>query len=227
MTTHLPSSLQHLLEVVVGQPWPEGDEDQLWDMANEYDTFKTKIEDLSKALTEAAAELPDYMQGTGADQFVKWAGTDSPNDLKQLEDQITQLSNMCRNAGGDIRKSKVMIIIQLVMLAAMIAYLIASLFGAFAIPGVIATFRAVIQALVQALLLNLLLTLGMDAAIQGIEKALGQRATIDLKSLEASAISGVVGGLLFGAGSVAGSFLRNGIARIVSNGISNTFKDVV
>src|SRR2546421_7304530 len=204
MTTHLPESLQHLLEVVVGQPWPEGDEDQLWDMAHEYDAFNEAVNKLSAALKDAAAELPSYMQGTGADQFVKWAGTDSPKDLGQIHDQIQQLSNMCRNAGGDIRKTKVMIIVQLVMLAAMIAYLIASLFGAFAIPGVIATFRAVIQALVQALLLNLLLTLGMEAAIHGIEQALGQRATIDLKSLEASAISGVVGGLLFGAGSVAG-----------------------
>ena len=58
--SELSPHLQHLLEVVVGQPWPEGDQKQLWAMSDAYDAFYDAIGELETALVRSAHDLAQY-----------------------------------------------------------------------------------------------------------------------------------------------------------------------
>lgn len=222
MATHLPHGLQKLLEVTVGMPWPEGDEEDLWDFASAWESFGGDLDTLAAALIAEANNFAHTIQGQAGDKLNTLLAVDMHTSAVQLKEQADTYAKMLRNAGADIQKTKIMIIGMLAILAATIAALLASLFGSFAVPSVIAAARVGIGALLRSLLARLMqvglvniarelaiktaigglagagFMVGFDSAIQGVQIAQGHRDGFDTEALKGDAIGGAIGGALGG-----------------------------
>jgi hypothetical protein len=176
MVTHLPHGLQKLLEVTVGMPWPEGSEDDLWDLASVRKTFGGELDELAVSLTAEANNFAESVRGQTGDRLNELLAVSMHDTAVQLKAQADAYAKMLRNAGADIQKSKVMIIAMLAILAATIAALLASLFGSFAVPSVIAAARVGIGALLRSLLARM-----MEAGLANIARRLvrNQSSSLD------------------------------------------------
>jgi hypothetical protein len=223
MVTRLPHGLQKLLEVTVGMPWPEGNENDLWELAGAWQVFAGELAVLGDGLLAEADGFARVIQGATGGSIRTALATDLHDGANQLKEQAEAYSKMLENAGADIQKTKIMVIGMLAILAATIAALLTSLFGSFAVPSVIAAARVGIGVALRSLLARLMeaglvgiarelamksfigavigagFMVGLDAGVQGVQIAQGHRIGLDTASLKGSAIGGALGGAFGGA----------------------------
>ena len=254
MATHLPHGLQKLLEFTVGMPWPEGDEHEMWKLADSWRTFADELEQLASDLGVEAGAFGDAIQGEAGEQLQKYLRESLGGSADQMKDGAEQLAKALQNGGADIQKTKIMVIGMLAILAATLASLFASLFGSIFAPSVIAAARVGIGVLLRALVKKMMdagiaamlrhmalkvftnaaigtaFMVGLDAGIQGGQIAFGKRDGFDKESLKGSAIGGAIGGglsgLAEGFGGLIGKFGGNTLSHL-PRGLTGTIKPLV
>ncbi|TCJ97743.1 hypothetical protein [Nocardia alba] len=124
MSLHWPSELR-LLTYVIGQVWPDGDEDKMFAMAQGWlDAAAVMESSVAPALRAAEQQaLRGYVSGSGRafiatelDKLV--VGEQS---IEQLAANFRQIGTSTRHAATTIEETKIMIILSVTMLAAQIA----------------------------------------------------------------------------------------------------------
>ncbi|MFJ6213502.1 hypothetical protein ACIQGZ_09245 [Streptomyces sp. NPDC092296] len=228
MAVEVPEPLQWVLMLLSGTRWPEGDEDQLRDMAARWRQAGEQLEEAGRAADSTVQRALDGQQGAAADALATYwsaytSGADgAPGYFPGTAQACAGLGDMLEQMANSIETAKIQIIAQIVILAFEIATAEAEApftFGASLaeIPIAVGISRTVVQQILKTLLKEALQHAAKQAAIMGgvnlmaqtIEVAEGHRKSIDLKELgqniEGGAVAGALGhGLGKGVGA-AGS----------------------
>ncbi|TWF91638.1 toxin glutamine deamidase domain-containing protein [Saccharopolyspora dendranthemae] len=170
MGLEIPDEVKWLLPIVVGESWPEGDEDKLRELRDAWTEAAQALPDAMDAGNAAAREVLASWQGEAAQKFdetwKKFTAGESPV-FTSLGDSCNGLAEACDKTALDIEYTKYMIIASLIMLAIQIAALIAAAFVSFGastagvVPAQLAT-RAAVQMIFRQLVQKL--------AQQGVKK---------------------------------------------------------
>ncbi|WP_277953745.1 WXG100-like domain-containing protein [Saccharopolyspora soli] len=235
MPTELPSGLQKALEIVGGQPWPEGDEDGLNRMSAAWSQIAKDVDTFADAVKSSATGVTTNMRGDFADAYAEYVNSKLLPAIEELRKSSEAQANLTKNTAADIQYAKISIIVQLVMLAATLALSWIPGIGQALVAAAAATARAVIMAIIRqviisiakGIVLNTAFELALDAAIQGMQFLTGQRTDWNEEFTKGAAISGVVGGAAggafvgaikglgsFGAGGAFGSAVKTGLNNI-------------
>ncbi|GLW95145.1 glycohydrolase toxin TNT-related protein [Actinokineospora globicatena] len=210
MSITIPSEITWLFPIVVGESWPEGDEDKLRALADTWRTAGGDVDDVIAQAKSAASQAIGGMDGQAAEAFEKyWAQFVEGDEayLTKLRAACDGLGESCDNCALEVEYAKYSIIAALVMLAIEIAALIAAAFGTFGassagIPIAQAATRITVQMifrkLITAILREVLTEVAIDAAIQGLQMAKGDRKSWDLAKTGGAALSGAISGLVGG-----------------------------
>ncbi|TVT14928.1 NAD:arginine ADP-ribosyltransferase with a RelA/SpoT domain protein, partial [Amycolatopsis rhizosphaerae] len=159
----MPEAVQWLLPIVVGESWPEGDEDKLRLLAEAWHQASSALQPVVQTGTNAVSGALANWTGQGAlavdEQWQKFVMGDDAY-FKALTDASAALGNACEQTALDVEYTKYMIIISLIILAVQIASMVAAAFATFGastagiVPAQIAT-RVVVQQLFRQLLQKL------------------------------------------------------------------------
>ncbi|MGH4027062.1 MAG: WXG100 family type VII secretion target [Pseudonocardiaceae bacterium] len=210
MTIQIPEAVQWLVPIVVGTNWPEGDEDALRRLSDAWEQAATAIEQATGEGNAAASAAMGAMQGEAADAFAAcWERFVSGDEqfLVTLQQAADQLAGGCADAALNIEYTKLSIIAALLILAAQIAAMIAAAWATFGastagVPIAQAATRITVQIafreLIQQIAINLAINVGVDAAIQGLQVARGDRHSWDVGKTVDAGISGVAAGVAGG-----------------------------
>ncbi|MFJ8910665.1 toxin glutamine deamidase domain-containing protein [Amycolatopsis sp. NPDC102389] len=257
----MPDAVKWLLPIVVGESWPEGDEDKLRELRDAWHNASKAIQPIADTATKGATEVLGGWTGEGAEKFAEaWKKFVEGDEayFKSLADSSKALGDSCNATALDVEYTKYMIIISLVILAAQIVAMIAAAAVTFGgstagiAPAQIATrmtvqmiFRQLMQKLAQEgfkkvakellekllkeglkkigkeVLQNTAMNLAMDAGIQGLQMAKGDRDSWDFSKTKDSAISGAVDGVV-GAGS---SSIGKGATKGLSDSVGGQIVD--
>ncbi|MFD0810731.1 toxin glutamine deamidase domain-containing protein [Amycolatopsis umgeniensis] len=257
----MPDAVKWLLPIVVGESWPEGDEDKLRELRDAWHNASKAVQPIADTATKGATEVLGGWTGEGAEKFAEaWKKFVEGDDayFKSLADSSKALGDSCNATALDVEYTKYMIIISLVILAAQIVAMIAAAAVTFGgstagiAPAQIATrmtvqmiFRQLMQKLAQEgfkkvakellekllkeglkkigkeVLQNTAMNLAMDAGIQGLQMAKGDRDSWDFSKTKDSAISGAVDGVV-GAGS---SSIGKGATKGLSDSVGGQIVD--
>ncbi|CCH35025.1 glycohydrolase toxin TNT-related protein [Actinosynnema sp. NPDC047251] len=229
MGIEIPSEVTWLFPIVVGQSWPEGDETALRRMADAYRTaaqgVKSVIDEANGAASTVMASQTGEAVGRFEEYWKKFADGDE-SYLPKLQKICEQLAESCDNTALEVEYTKLSIIASLIALAIEIAALVAAAFGTFGattagIPIAQQATRLIVQftfrQLILAILKEVAISVGIDAAIQGVQMLSGNRENWDWGKTGEAAVSGAVSGLV---GGVSGGmkFEGGGLAGQVAVG---------
>ncbi|GAB2980895.1 hypothetical protein GCM10027184_34210 [Saccharothrix stipae] len=229
MGIEIPSEVTWLFPIVVGQSWPEGDETALRRMADAYRTAAQGVKSVIDEGNGAASTVFASQTGEAVKRFEEyWKKFTDGDDsyLPKLQKICEQLAESCDNTALEVEYTKLSIIASLIALAIEIAALIAAAFGTFGattagIPIAQQATRLIVQftfrQLIIAILKEVAISVGIDAAIQAVQVARGDRESWDWGKTTEAAVSGVVSGLV---GGVSGGlkFEGGGLAGQVAVG---------
>lgn len=261
MGMEMPDAVKWLLPIVVGESWPEGDEDKLRELRDAWHNASKAVQPIADTATKGATEVLGGWTGEGAEKFAEaWKKFVEGDEayFKSLADSSKALGDSCNATALDVEYTKYMIIISLVILAAQIVAMLAAAAVTFGgstagiAPAQIATrmtvqmiFRQLMQKLAQEgfkkvakellekllkeglkkigkeVLQNTAMNLAMDAGIQGLQMAKGDRDSWDFSKTKDSAISGAVDGVV-GAGS---SSIGKGATKGLSDSVGGQIVD--
>lgn len=261
MGMEMPDAVKWLLPIVVGESWPEGDEDKLRELRDAWHNASKAVQPIADTATKGATEILGGWTGEGAEKFAEaWKKFVEGDEayFKSLADSSQALGDSCNATALDVEYTKYMIIISLVILAAQIIAMLAAAAVTFGgstagiAPAQIATrmtvqmiFRQLMQKLAQEgfkkvakellekllkeglkkigkeVLQNTAMNLAMDAGIQGLQMAKGDRDSWDFSKTKDSAISGAVDGVV-GAGS---SSIGKGATKGLSDSVGGQIVD--
>jgi hypothetical protein len=125
----MPGAVTWLLPIVVGQSWPEGDEDKLRALRDAWHVASKAISPVSEIGSKAAGDVTANWTGDSAtafaEQWRKFVDGDEAY-FKSLADAAKALGDSCDQTALDIEYTKYMIIISLVILAAQIVAMLAA-----------------------------------------------------------------------------------------------------
>lgn len=229
MGIEIPSEITWLFPIVVGQSWPEGDETALRRMADAYRTAGEGVKAVIDEANGAASTVVSSQTGQAVqafqDYWKKFADGDEAY-LPKLQKICEQLAESCDSTALEVEYTKLSIIASLIALAIEIAALIAAAFATFGtasagIPIAQQATRLIVQftfrQLIIAILKEVAISVGIDAAIQGIQMLSGERKNWDWGKTGEAAVSGAVSGLV---GGVSGGlkFQGGGLAGQVAVG---------
>ncbi|KWX07321.1 hypothetical protein TR74_19110, partial [Carbonactinospora thermoautotrophica] len=227
MAIQLPEELQYLLVVVVGERWPEADEDKLREMAQVWYRLADRFEDALRAGDSPAQAILAENFGESITAFGKCWERFSVGGEGGSQGYLRDAAEMCRNFGealeqfaGDVEATKDYILIQLGILAAEVALGVAGSVFTFGVSGAAAAAataatRVVIQQALKQLLRQALkhaVKMAVRGAIEGVlDNALLQGlkqihggSPVNVQELLLSGAQGAAGGAL-GAGFGAGA----------------------
>ncbi|HSL07026.1 MAG TPA: hypothetical protein VK887_03515 [Pseudonocardiaceae bacterium] len=225
MTIQIPEPVQWLVPVVVGTDWPESDEDALRRLAEAWERAATAISQATGEGNVAARAALGTMQGEAADAFAEYWDRFVSGDeqfLGTLEQACADLAEGCDEAALNVEYTKLAIIAALLILAAQIAAMIAAAFATFGastagIPIAQAATRITVQLafreLIRQIAISVTINVGVDAAIQGLQVAGGDRESWDLAKTADAGIAGAAAGV---AGSGVG-LASDALGRSTSN----------
>ena len=129
MGMEMPGAVTWLLPIVVGQSWPEGDEDKLRALRDAWHVASKAISPVSDIGSKAAGDVTANWTGDSAtafaEQWRKFVDGDEAY-FKSLADAAKALGDSCDQTALDIEYTKYMIIISLVILAAQIVAMLAA-----------------------------------------------------------------------------------------------------
>jgi hypothetical protein len=238
----VPPGVQVLLEIVVGNQWPEGNEGDLRAMAANWRDAGTLVNDLVDGTRSATAQVDAAIQaGTARGEIdaVLHGLTDGDQAyLPKLASVCTSLGDALDTMALEIETLRIEIITQLVILAAEIAIDLALApftFGASegaAVAETAAT-RVAVNVLIRKTVIKLIAHLaesefnqvGLDFFAQFIEICQHRRTGFDTNELKTAAINGAVGGAVgFGMGGL-GSLVKNGLGKGLGDHLPGFEKD--
>ncbi|WP_009950219.1 PE-PGRS family protein, partial [Saccharopolyspora erythraea] len=224
MSIEMPDEVKWLFPIVVGQSWPEGDEDALRRLADAWRAAGQGLDGVTSAGNNGAQQVKSAMEGKTADAFEKmWKdiGEGGEAALPKLKEACDKLAESCDNSALEVEHTKLTIIASLIALAIQIAAMVAAAFGTFGastagIPIAQGITRAVVWQIFKQLVMSIAknvaievaTSMAIEAAVQGIQIASGERKGLDGGKFKDAAISGAIGGVVGGAfegvGKVAG-----------------------
>lgn len=124
MGLEIPDEVKWLLPIVVGESWPEGDEDKLRELRDAWTEAAQALPDAMDAGNAAARDVLASWQGEAAQRFdetwKKFTAGESPV-FTSLGDSCNGLAEACDKTALDIEYTKYMIIASLIMLAIQVA----------------------------------------------------------------------------------------------------------
>ncbi|QVI21926.1 hypothetical protein KHQ06_01825 [Nocardia tengchongensis] len=126
MTLHLPSELEWL-GYLVGVEWPEGDEDQMWALAEDWRNAAAGLRDQLSSIADAkSATLAAYVNGDGRDEMAQLfdklaapaSGDGQGNSILDLAEHFQKLGDSVEETGTEIQYTKLMFYSSIAMAAA-------------------------------------------------------------------------------------------------------------
>ncbi|SFS94230.1 WXG100 family type VII secretion target [Saccharopolyspora flava] len=242
MSIEMPDEVKWLLPIVVGQSWPEGDEDAMRRMADAWRTAADGIDAVQHSANAGAQQVKSAMEGQTADAFSKlWKdiGDGGDSALPKLKEACEKLAKSCDDAALDVEHTKLTIIASLIALAIQIAAMIAAApatFGA-STAGIAAAqgiTRAVVLQIFKQLVFSILKNVAIEVAssvaiefaVQGTQVAMGTRDGLDGGKFKEAAISGAIGGAVGGVFEGAGKAFGKGAGSALGGAAGNAAGDV-
>nr|WP_037831685.1 hypothetical protein [Streptomyces sp. NRRL S-325] len=168
MGIQLPEDLRDIMEMV-GVDWPDIDEDQLTDTAQEYREFAEELRDTIRDANKACSNvLAGRSKGLAVDAFRQRWGKVSGQDMKHLADAMDLLAGAMDTGAGYVTTCKIAVIADLSAAAAVAGGLIGAIFtgGLSALLGAGAAL-ALKMAVREAI--DLLVSQLIDLAVEKIE----------------------------------------------------------
>ena len=227
MTIEIPDWLKTVSEYVAGD-FPEADEDALRRLAEAYREAAHGIEGVTANGNRGADEALAALEGEIADKFGQmWQqlGRGGEAALPKIQHLCEQLGQQCDETALDVEYTKMTVIASLIALVIQLAVMAAMAFftagastaggaGAMAITrtAVVQAIRQLVEKIMSRQIVGLLAkniaielgtSLAIDASVQGIQIASGDRKGYDGGKLGQAAVQGVVGGVV-GAGFEGG-----------------------
>lgn len=224
MSVQVPEAVQWLLELVVGEQWPDGSEDALRDLGRVWSAAADQLDELRESATGAATGIHGAARGSAADAFAAywsrvmddgrttWPAGATPAALPWSAQFCRSMARSCDQGALEIETAKLTIIANLVVLAATLApQLLIPGEGEAAVAAEVPIARAAAQVVlreaVEAILAKCLeeavtmalIQAGVSLGVQLVEVAQGNRRDVDWHAVATSAEAGGLGGAL-GAG---------------------------
>ncbi|WP_216893369.1 hypothetical protein, partial [Nocardia alni] len=233
MSIELPPELRWL-SYLAGSSWPEGDEDKLFALSQDWTDSANSLNGIINPLHAAVdAALASY-SGSGADQmksqFDQFFSGD--NSVESMVQGLEQLASSVFDMGTQTEYAKLQIIITLALMAAEIAYALSTLFGAWAVSLIEAEGAGIMRLIANRLIEELAaravriaerplwkltaiealkqggLGFGTDLLAQGIEDAQGHRHGINwVQAIESGVTGAVSAGVATPIGHFGGKYL--------------------
>ncbi|MDX2706087.1 hypothetical protein PV350_25005 [Streptomyces sp. PA03-6a] len=235
MSIELAPELAWLAELTIGQDWPQGDEDMLYELGEIWSNAARQLINLELLIAPSARGVLNSVGGLVADEFLSFTRRLRAN-LPAMAESAEQLGDLGRNTALLVEYTKYMILVQLIWLAAEIAEL--SFWAPEVIPVLVTGVRAIAKMLLRRLVTSIAggaaYMVGMDVVVQAIQFLKGDRTEWDTSLTRQSAGGGALGGAFsgafFGMGQAVGpkftgSFIGRGIigggASVVDTAVEN------
>ncbi len=209
MGMQLPEWMRTMFLVASGDGWPEADEDQLWALAREWAALGDAIDALQvQAVEPVRATRRTDWDGPAADAFAVAGNGLGGQQLSGLGAGSRNVAGFIYRTGVNVQYMKIIVLEELLILAAQIAQLVTMAgpsFGASlaAAAGLKAFGRYLaraavtgLNAFIASLAISEGLQLGVDAIGQTVQLALRTRRHWDRALTVDAAIVGAVGGVL-------------------------------
>src|SRR5690242_15778605 len=212
MGLEVPPWVAEMFHVVTGDGWPAADEDEINDLAQLWFSIGSSVMGFAPEVGRSALWLADSGALAGDAQAalrlaVQQVTGDGALTLEKLAAGFEELGQYLHQVALQVQYQKIIVIEELLILAAQIVYLIAMMpwaFGASAagIGALMAFGRAfavaLLRQLVVAVLTGEVLQIGLDAIAQLAQMAEGWRGggEWDWNLTKSAAITGAVGGAL-------------------------------
>ncbi|MFJ8159290.1 hypothetical protein ACIQ9L_45135, partial [Streptomyces sp. NPDC094468] len=230
MSITLPSELDWVAKLAVGQDWPKGDEDRLNGLGQAWEGAAQRLVELAGEVDPATGGVLSSVGGQVAEEFSNFAQQLKSN-LPDMAEAAGQVGQLGKNTALQVEYAKYMIVVQLIWLAAEIAEL--AFWAPEAIPALVTGVRAIVKMLLKRLVVSIAMgagfMVGMDAVIQGIQFLKGDRTSWDtnatVQGLEGGAVGGAIAGVFSGVGaqfapkfssSLLGKGLTGGVSSVVT-----------
>ncbi|MFI5775522.1 hypothetical protein [Nocardia sp. NPDC051570] len=239
MSIYLPPELQWL-GWIAGSAWPQGDEDQMWALAQDWFTTAATVKEQLRPLDAVITTANEaYTQGSGSaaiDAALRKL-VEGDGSIAQMAAMLGDMGDAAQSMGTEIQYMKIMIICTLAELAFEI--LLAWIFpptAPAAEAAAVATARAILQAaykyslgaiekglakligtrlanfLVRHMMVSTVLGTGQDLLIQGIQVGQGHRKGIDGTQLAVTAAGAAAAGAL--GASPLGNAMETGLTKL-------------
>src|SRR5215211_7310142 len=231
-----PDFLKPVIYVVVGEKWPQGDENKLLKLAEAWEQLAVDLEAVDLEVAAAAVLFRGSGLGTAFDaaeeylsQFTVGVGGEA-GVLPKLREAARDLADMCRKAAVQIQYAKLMIITMaawLLQQLLQVAYL-AILTGGAAAP--MAEFfkqmaKMTVEAVLRRMVWGIFFQVALDAVVQTLQWLVNDNFEWDGEKTAfaagVGALSGVIGAGIEGFGnkhmpgfvdSLPGTMLKEGLA---------------
>jgi hypothetical protein len=251
VSAHVPEEIQWLLELVVGERWPDGDEGRLRDLSRVWSQAAGDLESLRQQATADANAIHPAAKGAAADAFAaywakniddgrtSWPSGATPAALPWAVEFCKGMAQSCDAGALEIETAKLTIIGNLVILAATLApQLLIPGEGEAAVAVEVPIAREAAQFVLKEAVQNILkkclqeavkmalMQGGLALGAQLFQMAEGHRRGVDWASVGTSAEGGAVGGAL-GAGfggvtGAAGKALGGGFEKSLGTAVGRT-----
>ncbi|MBY8857161.1 hypothetical protein K7711_11785 [Nocardia sp. CA2R105] len=239
MSLEMPQGLRWL-SYLAGTAWPEGDEDKLFALAQDWHTAETDLQNLISAVQAACDIALDNYSGSGREQMVSQfeALLSGDQSVDAIAKNLQQIGDSVQDCGTQIEYTKLQVISTLAIMAAEIAWALATMWGAFAVPAIEAEGAGILQIIGRALTNRLIahaarvaemplwklaaievveqagIGFVQDLAIQEYQKNRGHRSGIDWKqTITTAAVAGISAGVATPVGHYLGAGLGNWFGR--------------
>ncbi|KUO09356.1 scabin-related ADP-ribosyltransferase [Streptomyces sp. DSM 15324] len=235
MSLMLPPGLNWLAQITVGENWPRADEDKMRQVAARQREAGIRLAQLSNQLGPVIGQVLESMSGSAASEFTRFMRR-LRTTLPQMSSSSHQLGKSAKDAALQVEYAKLMIIMQMILMAIEIAHWL--VVAPAAVPGIVAAGRVTVRQIMRRLFLSILgevaAEVGLDAVAQTIQILRGDRTSWDrnmtLDAVKGGVIGGAVGGLVAGAAgrftpratqSAVGQGMIEGVTGVVEGGVSN------
>ncbi|MEV6233745.1 hypothetical protein AB0L88_38385 [Saccharopolyspora shandongensis] len=235
--TDVPDDVQRLLEVLVGNDWPEGDPDELRAMAAGWREAAEHLGDVVDFVNKGAAQVSLALTGETAESFRAFIAPFLGDEgyVRQMVLAASGFANALDGMALEIETLRIIIIQLLVILAFDIAALIAAAVVAFGastalIPVRMAATRTTLTAFLRKAIIEVLAhvassvfdQVGVTFFAQFIQICQGKRKSFDGGMLAIAAQNGAVGGAVgIGAGAL-GNTIKVGGAKALNGKVPGT-----
>ena len=187
MGMEFPEDVKWLLPIVVGEHWPEGDEDKLRELRDAWQAAAEALEPIVEAANDASGEVLSTWTGQSAIQFQTMWDKFVTGDEAYFTNLLNACNALAKSADStalDVEYTKYMIIASLIILAIQIAAMIAAAAFTFGgstagiVPAQMAT-RMTVQMVFKQLVQKLLQEGFRKVAMQ-LLKRLGKEVLINV-----------------------------------------------
>lgn len=220
MSIDLPPELDWVAELTVGQAWPKGDEDGLFELAGTWLTAAQQLTAAQHEIMPAAATVLNSLGGPIADQlhaFTQQLATITP----LIADSSQGLAEMSRTTAAELAYTKYMLILQMIWVAAEIIWFFTFGFPELAAAAVTSgrlTCRQILDHLTSILAgaaVGTAIMTTADVAIQTYQILAGQRTSWNFADTVQNEVLGALGGGIAGAVNATKPIIEHALERLL------------